>query len=30
MSLHLVARLLSADAARATARQMQYEWTDGI
>lgn len=30
MSLHLVARLLGANAARATARQMQYEWTDGV
>jgi transcriptional regulator GlxA family with amidase domain len=28
MSLHLVARLLGADAARITARQMQYEWQD--
>jgi transcriptional regulator GlxA family with amidase domain len=28
MSLHLVARLLGADAARTTARQMQYEWQD--
>ncbi|MBD8622641.1 DJ-1/PfpI family protein [Pseudomonas sp. CFBP 13727] len=28
MSLHLVARLLGADAARLTARQMQYEWHD--
>lgn len=28
MSLHLVARLLGADAARITARQMQYEWHD--
>lgn len=30
MSLHLVARLLGADAARATARQMQYDWVDGV
>lgn len=28
MSLHLVARLLGGDAARITARQMQYEWRD--
>ncbi|MBD8754999.1 DJ-1/PfpI family protein [Pseudomonas coleopterorum] len=28
MSLHLVARLLGDDAARITARQMQYEWRD--
>lgn len=28
MSLHLVARLLGGDAARVTARQMQYEWRD--
>lgn len=28
MSLHLVARLLGGDAARITARQMQYEWCD--
>jgi len=26
MSLHLVARILGADAARATARQMEYNW----
>jgi transcriptional regulator GlxA family with amidase domain len=26
MSLHLVARILGADAARKTARQMQYDW----
>lgn len=28
MSLHLVARLLGAEAGRTTARQMQYEWQD--
>jgi transcriptional regulator GlxA family with amidase domain len=26
MSLHLVGRILGLPAARATARQMQYEW----
>ena len=26
MSLHLVARILGADAARRTARQMQFDW----
>lgn len=28
MSLHLVGRILGADAAQATARQMQYDWVD--
>ncbi|WP_277963294.1 DJ-1/PfpI family protein [Pseudomonas sp. RIT-To-2] len=28
MSLHVVARLLGGEAARRTARQMQYEWQD--
>jgi transcriptional regulator GlxA family with amidase domain len=28
MTLHLVARLLGAEAGRTTARQMQYEWQD--
>lgn len=28
MSLHLVARLVGADLARKTARQMQYDWWD--
>jgi len=26
VSLHLVGRVLGADAARKTARQMQYDW----
>ncbi|MEX6504081.1 DJ-1/PfpI family protein [Pseudomonas zhanjiangensis] len=30
MSLHLVARILGPQAARATARQMQYDWTDSV
>jgi transcriptional regulator GlxA family with amidase domain len=28
MSLHLVARILGAEAAQATARQMQYDWSE--
>ena len=28
MSLHLVSRMLGLDAARATARQMEYEWRE--
>jgi len=28
MSLHLVARILGDEVARATARQMQYDWVD--
>jgi len=30
MSLHIVARVLGVEAARATARQMQYDWTDSV
>jgi transcriptional regulator GlxA family with amidase domain len=29
MSLHIVGRLLGVELARATARQMQYDWDDG-
>jgi transcriptional regulator GlxA family with amidase domain len=28
MSLHLIARILGAQAAQATARQMQYDWSE--